>query len=197
MVRFSSRKTSPRPRLKLPSPVPNQAFFRAFLPGDAVLKQPFSCGTSGAQKPSDMNLVQEPETALPVETTQTPEGIRVKLTLLGFERITDYILLSNPEEAPFYWLQVQGDPGLAFVVVEPFFVDPHYQPDINPRDTAGLDIHQPEEAILLNIVNVQGQKQPTVNLKGPIVINRRTMIGKQVIPDNAARYSIKVLLPVQ
>jgi len=29
-----------------------------------------------------------------------------------------------------------------------------------------------------------------VNLKGPIVINRRTLIGKQVILNNASRYSL-------
>jgi flagellar assembly factor FliW len=29
-----------------------------------------------------------------------------------------------------------------------------------------------------------------VNLKGPIVINRRTLIGKQVIINNAAQYSL-------
>jgi flagellar assembly factor FliW len=92
---------------------------------------------------------------------------------------------------------VQGDPSLAFVVVEPFFVDPRYQPDINPRDAESLGIEHPEDAILLNIVNLQGQKFPTVNLKGPIVINRQTMTGRQIIPENAAQYSIKNPLPLQ
>jgi len=35
-----------------------------------------------------------------------------------------------------------------------------------------------------------------VNLKGPIVINRRTLTGKQVIPVNAAEYAIRHPLPL-
>jgi len=38
--------------------------------------------------------------------------------------------------------------------------------------------------------------QATINLKGPIVINRRTWIGKQVIPVNAAQYPTQHPLPL-
>jgi len=33
-------------------------------------------------------------------------------------------------------------------------------------------------------------------LKGPIVINRRTLIGKQIIPVNASEYAIRHPLPL-
>jgi flagellar assembly factor FliW len=34
-----------------------------------------------------------------------------------------------------------------------------------------------------------------VNLKGPVVINRRTLVGKQVIPRNVAGYALHHPLP--
>jgi flagellar assembly factor FliW len=30
-----------------------------------------------------------------------------------------------------------------------------------------------------------------VNLKGPIVVNRHTLVAKQVVPHNAADYSVR------
>ena len=54
----------------------------------------------------------------------------------------------------------------------------------------------PTDAILFNIVTLRGSDPATINLKGPIVINRHTMIGKQVIPNNAAAYSLHHPLPV-
>jgi flagellar assembly factor FliW len=44
---------------------------------------------------------------------------------------------------------------------------------------------------VLNIVTLRNGDRPTVNLRGPVVINRRTLVGKQVIPNNAAQYSLR------
>ena len=55
-----------------------------------------------------------------------------------------------------------------------------------------LGLKNPEDALLLNIVTVQKQGQgATMNLKGPIVINRNTGIGKQVVIANASDYSVQ------
>jgi flagellar assembly factor FliW len=81
------------------------------------------------------------------------------------------------------------------VVVPPHFVLADYQPDLSELDVAFLNLNDPSEAFVLNIVTLRDQGQATVNLKGPIVINRRTLIGKQVIPVNAAEYAIRHPLP--
>ena len=122
--------------------------------------------------------------------------IRLPMGLLGFEQIKDYVLLANPAEEPFAWLQVESNVSLAFVVIDPFIAMPNYQPEIPQPDVDFLGLKQPGDALLLNIVTVQGPKRATVNLKGPIVINRRTHIGKQVIIANAADYSVQHPLPV-
>jgi flagellar assembly factor FliW len=126
-------------------------------------------------------------TELPVHL---PEGI------LGFERYTDWVLISVPGEEPFQWLQVVDNPRLAFVVVEPDAVTGNYFPDIAPEDVERIGLESPEDALLLNIVTVRPHGKSTVNLKGPIVLNRHTMTGKQVIPVNALGLDLQHPLPV-
>lgn len=122
--------------------------------------------------------------------------IALPFGLLGFERVKNYILLTRPEEEPFLRFQMAEEPRHSFVVVPPHFVLADYSPDLSDLDAAFLELDDPSDAFVLNIVTVRGQGQATVNLKGPIVINRRTLIGKQIIPVNAAQYGIKHPLPV-
>jgi flagellar assembly factor FliW len=127
--------------------------------------------------------------------TETPrtEGrdiIRLPFGLLGFEHVKQYVLLTNPAEDPFLWLQMLDDAKHAFLVVPPERVVTDYQPDISDDEVEFLELAGPADAFLLNIVTLRGNRQATVNLKGPVVINRRTLIGKQLILNNAAQYSL-------
>jgi flagellar assembly factor FliW len=126
----------------------------------------------------------------PVATVATSD-VRLPMGLLGFERMKDYLLIANPGEEPFGWLQVKGDTSLAFVVINPFLIVPEYRPDIPQADVEFLGINDAEDALLLNIVTVHKQGQATMNLKGPIVVNRQTGIGKQVVIANATDYSVQ------
>ena len=108
----------------------------------------------------------------------------------------DYLLIANPAEAPFHWLQVKDDASLAFVVIDPFLAAPDYQPDIPQSDAEAIGLEQVSDALLLNIVTVHGPAHATVNLKGPIVINRRTRVARQVVIANAANYSVQHSLPL-
>jgi flagellar assembly factor FliW len=116
--------------------------------------------------------------------------------LLGFEQFKDYALIAKPDEEPFRWLQVKGDTSLAFVVVDPFMAHPDYHPDIPQQDVEFLELTEPEDAVLFNIVTLHGASNATVNLKGPIVVNRHTGIAKQVIIANASEYSVQHPLPL-
>ncbi|HTB82966.1 MAG TPA: flagellar assembly protein FliW [Candidatus Sulfotelmatobacter sp.] len=121
--------------------------------------------------------------------------MRIPTGLLGFEQIKDYHLTIRPGEEPFAWLNVEGNPALAFVVINPFIVVPDYQPDIPQADVDLLQIESPDDAMLYSIVTITNDP-PTINLKGPIVINRHTYVGKQVILSNAGIFSVKHTLPV-
>jgi len=119
------------------------------------------------------------------------------LGLLGFERIKQYALVGRTAEEPFLWLKMLEDPKLAFVVVSPFLIDPAYGPNIPDEDRKYLDLQGPEDTLIFNIVKIHGPRQATVNLKGPIVLNRRTLVAKQVIPVNASDFSVAHPLPLQ
>ena len=130
-------------------------------------------------------LETEPAAAPPVVT-----DIRLPMGLLGFEQLKDYLLIVKPDEEPLGWLQVKGETSFAFVVINPFLVVPDYRPDIPQADVEFLGLESPENALLLNIVTVHKTGRATLNLKGPIVINRNTAVGKQVVVANANDYSV-------
>ena len=117
--------------------------------------------------------------------------IQLPLGLLGFENIKQYVLTANPAEEPFMWFQMMDNSKRAFLVAPPARLVPDYRPDISDDDATFLEITDPSDAVVLNIVTLRNGDRPTVNLKGPVVINRRTLVGKQVIPNNATQYSLR------
>ena len=123
--------------------------------------------------------------------------IQMPLGLLGFEQFKSFALVTNPEEEPFLWLQVVEEPKLAFLVMSPFVVIPNYQPEISEEDAGSLGLQNQEEPLIFNIVTMRGAQQATVNLKGPIVLNRRTLVAKQIIPLNAPNLPVAHPLPIQ
>ena len=116
--------------------------------------------------------------------------------LLGFEHLKKFALVGRTQEAPFLWLEGPKDSRISFIVVPPKHVVQDYQPDLSDEDVKFLGLKSPNEALVLTIVTLQGQGQASINLKGPIVINARTRIGKQVVPVNAADYTTEYPLPV-
>jgi flagellar assembly factor FliW len=134
----------------------------------------------------------------PQKTVETTGHTLIKLPygLLGFERAKNYALVANPQEEPFLWLQMLDSGRKAFLVVSPFLVMPDYLPDIPPDDVEFLGLTDPSDALVYNICTLRGPGKATINLKGPIVINRHTLIGKQVIPNNATQYGLCHPLPV-
>lgn len=141
-----------------------------------------------------MNIVETEET----ETLAVGQEnvVHLPLGLLGFERIKRYALLQDPKEAPFGWLQVVTDPGLAFLVVPVLDIMPDYAPDISAEDAEFIGLESPADALVFCIVTLRGDGSATMNLKGPVIINRNTLCGKQVVIANAAQYSVQHPLPV-
>jgi flagellar assembly factor FliW len=119
---------------------------------------------------------------------QSPKNvICLPFGLLGFEDVKNYALLANPAEAPLMWLQMLEGAKQSFRVVPASVVLPEYQPDISDQDVEFLGLTGPADAVVFNIVTLR-EGRATVNLKGPVVINRHSMVGKQVIPNNAGRF---------
>lgn len=141
-----------------------------------------------------MNVTQTTE--LEPLTVKSENIIHLPLGLLGFEHLKKYVLLYNEQDAPFRWLQVLTDPKLAFLVLCPFEILPEYQPEITDDDAEFLGLKTPQDALVWNIVTLKGNGHATINLKGPVILNRYTLTGKQVVIANASQYALQHPLPV-
>lgn len=131
------------------------------------------------------------------ESTTLPEAppqiIRLPQGLVGFPEHTSFELLFHPEQLPFRWLRLLGPESIHFVVIEPAGIIPDYELELFDEDAEFLGIASAADALVLNIVAVS-RTQPataTVNLVGPIVINKHTGVAKQVVLSNHARYSAR------
>lgn len=114
-----------------------------------------------------------------------PEG------LVGLSEYKNFELLYVPEQLPFIWLCFHDPTSLHFVVIEPGGIVPDYEIELFDEDAAFLGIKESADAMVLNIVTVKpgSQSTATVNLAGPIIVNRRTGIAKQCVLANHGRYS--------
>ena len=108
----------------------------------------------------------------------------------GFEKATEWIILCNPTEEPFAWLQSVSVPDLSVVVIDPWLICPGYSAKISDYDVQRLGIRDREDALLLVIVSVKDRiDEMTANLIGPILLNVRERRGSQVVIQNCMDYS--------
>jgi len=110
--------------------------------------------------------------------------------ILGFEDINDFILLDTEKGSPFFWLQAEKVPEIAFVLIDPLIVKNDYVLDVDPRDIDELNIHDDNDTLVFSIVTIHEKPENiTVNLLGPILINKNSHKAKQII--NQVDYSVK------
>ncbi|MDR0569295.1 MAG: flagellar assembly protein FliW [Spirochaetaceae bacterium] len=101
--------------------------------------------------------------------------------LFGFESFKEYILL-DAERHPFYWLQSVDCEDAAFILINPFQFREDYEVDIDNEELLEIGITDPKQALIFSIVTIPPDGGPmTANLLGPLVINRDTRHGRQVI----------------
>jgi len=122
--------------------------------------------------------------------------IQIPMGLLGFESIKTYALSSNPKESPFLWLEAQDNPAVTFLIMPPSLLFPTYQPEISQEDVRQLDLKGPSDAMVLGIVLLLPDGKTTVNLRGPIIVNRNTLVARQVVPIDGLHYHTRHPLPV-
>jgi flagellar assembly factor FliW len=104
--------------------------------------------------------------------------------ILGFPDLHSYVMVDH-ESGPFIWLQSLEDPGLAFVIIDPWPFFPSYSPDIADEDVEKLGLTEPYNFSVFCIVNVPcAPAEITVNLMGPIVVNLNTRQARQVVVMN-------------
>lgn len=107
----------------------------------------------------------------------------------GFEKNKDFVVVTIPEYAPFEWLVCVDGSRLRFAIINPLLFAPDYSPNILKEHLGDLSIDKPEDILLYVIVTIrENPLESTANLIGPVIINRKRKIGKQIIIDDE-RYS--------
>lgn len=124
------------------------------------------------------NRIESEEVSFPLSLT-FPSGI------LGFEEVKEYVLQPLPELDPFFWMEGLTGKKHAFLLVPPAHVLESYSIELNQEDVDFLDLQNSEDALIFTIVTYGPNQTMSVNLKGPILLNRHTMVAKQVVPINA------------
>jgi flagellar assembly factor FliW len=122
----------------------------------------------------------------PANEILLPHGI------IGFGSYKRAELLYLPDHLPFLWMKLHGPiDHIHFIVIEPGGIVPGYEPEIFDEDADGLDLRNAGEAMVLNVVTLKRQNpvEATANLIGPIIVNRRTRLGRQLVISNYSRYS--------
>jgi len=105
-----------------------------------------------------------------------PEG------LIGFEHLTRFAIVDFAEYAPFQWLLSIDDPEISFPIISPLLVVEKYEPSISRAETYNLGDFEDKDLLLYAIVTIRPEIGiVTANLKGPIIINRVTKMGQQIV----------------
>jgi flagellar assembly factor FliW len=114
--------------------------------------------------------------------------------VLGFPEWTRYVMLDHDTDAPFKWLHCVEEASLAFVVIDPALFNSHYQVTISPEarlEVGGNETDELSFAVILTIPS-DDPSAMTANLRGPLLMNPRTRLCKQLVlsEDYPTRYPV-------
>jgi flagellar assembly factor FliW len=115
----------------------------------------------------------------PEDIIAFPDGVP------GFESCHRFVLIASDDIAPFSRLQAVGAPGPAFLTIDPALALKRYRRILSPADRVRLDVSDDDTLLWLAIVTLSPDETASVNLRAPIVINPRLMMGFQVMPHQS------------
>jgi len=113
---------------------------------------------------------------------ENPENpvIEMLSPLPGFENCKRYVLMTAPEIAPFARFQGLDGSKPSFLALPPQAVVAKFDQVLETADRERLDVEGNEPLLWLSIVRIDGDRA-FANLRAPLVINPRRMLGLQVI----------------
>jgi flagellar assembly factor FliW len=130
-------------------------------------------------------------TAIQLTPASDQHFLQLPFGLIGLPKLTSFSISPIENSWPFMSMNWLGDERMDFVVIDPSGLIPDYEIEVSDEDADALQLHSAFDALVLNIVTVHSSRPQfvTVNLVGPVVVNRHTGIGKQIIVLNWNRYS--------
>jgi flagellar assembly factor FliW len=114
--------------------------------------------------------------------------------VLGFPEWTRYVMLDHDTNAPFKWLHCAEEASLAFVVIDPALFNATYHVTISPEARFEVEGNETDELSLAVILTIPSDDPSavTANLRGPLLMNPRTRLCKQLVlsEDYPTRYPV-------
>lgn len=115
------------------------------------------------------------------------ETFEFKEGLLGFGQLRRFIILDDPHDEIFAWLQSCENPDVAFPLLEPEIFTANFDFGISRGDVESLNLEKVEDGKVFCIITIP--KDPTnmtANMKAPILLNLKELTGRQcVLQDNS------------
>ncbi len=109
-----------------------------------------------------------------------PEG------LFAFENFKHFGLLPTKSGSTFHWLQSLEESRLAFLITLITELTPTYNPRIDEQALTIIEAANQSHAEIWGIITVPTGKPEamTINLQGPILINRPKKLGGQFVSED-------------
>ncbi|WP_027633897.1 flagellar assembly protein FliW [Clostridium hydrogeniformans] len=117
--------------------------------------------------------------------------ITFKKGIPGLHDLRNFIIFEIKENPVFKILHSIEDMNIGFIVISPFDFFKEYELVIEDKVLKELEIEKEEEVMVLNTVTLNSNvKNITTNLKAPIIINIKSLLGEQIIIDKE-KYKVK------
>ena len=132
-----------------------------------------------------------PLTVAPTDILKFPHG------LFGFPECRSFVLVPAQRDG-VYWLQSVDHSALVFLLVDPFITTIGYSVELAEPELRELEAREPADIAVLAIVTLPRSRdeQPTANLQGPLAMNLRAGVGKQIVfPDSDFGVRCPITLP--
>jgi flagellar assembly factor FliW len=123
---------------------------------------------------------------MPIETRfgSFPANVEDVVTMAdglpGFESCHRFVIVTASALAPLTCLQGLEGARPSFLALDPRLVIPDYAAMLQPSDRRRLDAQADEALLWLALVQLHDEGG-SINLRAPVVINARRMLGLQII----------------
>lgn len=110
----------------------------------------------------------------------------------GFPDDRHFLLLPFADSGnTMFSLQSIETPMLAFVALDPFSLDPGYEPILQPEELSQLGVKEAQELCFYVLCAVHSPtSDSTVNLRCPVAINPHTLEARQILLESD-RYEMR------
>jgi flagellar assembly factor FliW len=112
------------------------------------------------------------------ETVTFPNGIP------GFESCRSWVVLAAEGQTPLRRLHAVDGVEASFLALDPRQVLDGYRCELSDADLVRIGADKTSPLLWLALVSIEPSGAVSVNLRAPIVINPKTMMGQQVLPHD-------------